>query len=42
MDSASLIWRNPNELRESLPVPWMWVVPAGADVCGVRVGDTEG
>ena len=36
-NSASHIRRDANELRESLPVAWMWAVPAGADVCGVRV-----
>ena len=40
--AGSLIRRDANDPRESLPVPWMWAVPAGADVCGVRVGDAEG
>ncbi len=41
-NSASSIRRDANELRESLPVAWMWAVPPGADVCGVRLGDAEG
>ena len=40
--AASLIRRDANKLRESQPMPWMWTVPAGADVRGVRVGDPEG
>ncbi len=36
------IRRNSNEFCKSLPMPWMWAVPAGADVCGVRLGDAEG
>ena len=40
--AASLIKRDANELRESLPVAWMWAVSADADVRGVRVGDTDG
>ncbi len=36
------IRRDANELCESLPVAWMWAVPAGADVCRVRLGDGEG
>ena len=37
-----LIRRDANELRQTQPVPWMWAVPAGADICGVRLGDIEG
>ncbi len=40
--AASLIRRDANKLRESQPMPWMWAVPVGADVRGVRVGDAEG
>ncbi len=39
---GSLIRRDANEPRESLPVAWMWAVPASADVRGVRLGDAEG
>ena len=39
---GSLIWQDANDLRKILPVARMWAVPAGADVCGVRIGDAEG
>ncbi len=39
---ASIIWQDPNELRERLPVPWMRQVSTGADLRSVRLGDAQG
>ena len=42
LDSTSLIRRDANDPRESLPMPGMRAAPAGADFCRVRLGEAEG
>jgi len=42
LSSASLIWRNAYDPRESLPMPGMRAAPAGADFRSVRLGEAEG
>ena len=40
--TASIILRHPNELRQRLPMPWMWKASSLANIRCIRFRDAEG